>query len=407
MIAFLCGLLLCGVALCIPEISDQFTSDITVAVPWVGSQDGVMYYDRVMNRQRQDFTSRWGTNIQLDDGNNEVTFNIQCSRQGQCECTRADTFSPIWELNLPPFSEYVGDEVIEGETAQHWHVEMGQVVVDEWVVVDESAEPKEPSYPVKFIANAMGMTTEVLFSEMDVDTPLTDDLFDGAQWNCPAPVPPVFYTVTGSIQDSTNLKAIQGATVTAGDYSAVTNSRGVYTLTDVLEIDAPYTFTVQAEGYTPESFEVVVDHNIQSGTSADAFLSPKLPVGSYRFVLTWKDRPRDLDLYVKDANGCTTYFGHKQCTSGARLDVDKRQGWGPETITIDATTTSPSYTVWVKQYSSDSHLSLSGAKVDLYSSVGHVDTMSVPADCAESSKGLAIGKLLPFENTWNPVVYCF
>ena len=71
-------------------------------------------------------------------------------------------------------------------------------------------------------------------------------------------------------------------------------------------------------------------------------LSPVLKPGHARFVLTWGDQPKDLDIYLlaphKDAGepACEVNFRQKNCHSGVvRLDRDDTQGHGPETITVD------------------------------------------------------------------------
>jgi uncharacterized protein YfaP (DUF2135 family) len=66
-------------------------------------------------------------------------------------------------------------------------------------------------------------------------------------------------------------------------------------------------------------------------------LSPALKPGEVRVVLTWGDRPRDMDghLYGPPIAGKPQHVSFKnRMAAGATLDVDGKEGLGPETITI-------------------------------------------------------------------------
>lgn len=68
-------------------------------------------------------------------------------------------------------------------------------------------------------------------------------------------------------------------------------------------------------------------------------LSPEVPEGNIRVVLSWVDGPSDLDIHsifkLNNGRKCHTYFGNKNCV-GMSLDVDNTKGGknGVETITI-------------------------------------------------------------------------
>ena len=74
-------------------------------------------------------------------------------------------------------------------------------------------------------------------------------------------------------------------------------------------------------------------------------------MGDVYVTLRWENTS-DLDLYVKDPNGELIYYNHKTSASGGKLDVDDRDGYGPENI-YWATGTAPSgtYTVYVEYWS--------------------------------------------------------
>ena len=58
---------------------------------------------------------------------------------------------------------------------------------------------------------------------------------------------------------------------------------------------------------------------------------PEAHSGDVQFTLTW-DRSVDLDLHVQRLGEKKIYFDHKISTSGGRLDVDDRDGYGPENV---------------------------------------------------------------------------
>lgn len=66
-------------------------------------------------------------------------------------------------------------------------------------------------------------------------------------------------------------------------------------------------------------------------------LSPIVPPGEIRIVLTWGAEPRDLDahLYGPLPNGGRFHISYQDFTTErAALDVDNTQGFGPETVTL-------------------------------------------------------------------------
>lgn len=68
-------------------------------------------------------------------------------------------------------------------------------------------------------------------------------------------------------------------------------------------------------------------------------LTPRVDEGQMRFVLSWPDGPKDLDLHtsfkLNRFLACSCYFGRRECP-GVSLDVDSYNGGasGGETITI-------------------------------------------------------------------------
>jgi uncharacterized protein YfaP (DUF2135 family) len=59
-----------------------------------------------------------------------------------------------------------------------------------------------------------------------------------------------------------------------------------------------------------------------------------LDLAVIQVTLTWDRADTDVDLYVVDPTNELSYFGHKVTTSGGELDVDDRDGYGPEHWTL-------------------------------------------------------------------------
>ncbi|MCL6349749.1 YfaP family protein [Pectobacterium polaris] len=100
-----------------------------------------------------------------------------------------------------------------------------------------------------------------------------------------------------------------------------------------------------------------------------------------RIVLTWGEKPADLDSHLIYP-GNHIYFSHKKGRD-ANLDVDDTDSFGPETITIDKKRLGESYIYAVHDYSNGDKanslaLSASSAKVFVYVGSSQVRSYSVP-----------------------------
>jgi len=85
-----------------------------------------------------------------------------------------------------------------------------------------------------------------------------------------------------------------------------------------------------------------------------------------RIVLTWGDHPEDLDahLIIKERNSFEHIYFNKKDGHYARLDVDSRIGWGPETITIDNRRNQFRYLYAVHAFSDHPHADVQPNKVE-------------------------------------------
>ncbi len=170
----------------------------------------------------------------------------------------------------------------------------------------------------------------------------------------------------------------------SGDVIAttVTDENGDYTLT--LPI-GNYTLLAEKDDYISATVNLVV----QSGTtsSQNGSISPVLSGDSFRVVLTWGENPRDLDSHVVGSlsSGSTfhVYYSYKSQYDGitevCNLDVDDTSSYGPETITLNLTTSDPYY-YYVYLYAGDGTLATSEAKVSVYQGNTLIARFNVPTD---------------------------
>jgi RHS repeat-associated protein len=124
-------------------------------------------------------------------------------------------------------------------------------------------------------------------------------------------------------------------------------------------------------GYIDNSRTVVLGEGVDLADQ-DLVLSPLLAANEIRIVLTWNQSPADLEAHLTQPNdvGCRyhCYYFNKTIPT-ANLDLDDRNGFGPETITItDKIPGTYRYYVhdFTNRYANSRWLSLSGAQVKVY-----------------------------------------
>lgn len=153
-------------------------------------------------------------------------------------------------------------------------------------------------------------------------------------------------------------------------------------------IEGCYTAEVSKEGYITSYANVVC--NFAFTVSQDVVLTPSLSENEYRIVLTWGSSPSDLDSHLTGPSSGEgrfhVYFQNMSVTDNgnivAKLDRDDRDCYGPETLTLNKTQDGI-YRYSVHDYTNKSsttskELSVSGAKVQIYSGNDLVATYTVP-----------------------------
>ncbi len=141
-----------------------------------------------------------------------------------------------------------------------------------------------------------------------------------------------------------------------------------------------YTVKVECEDYVTEEFDFEV-FSTGMCSETEFVISPELEAGQIRIVLEWGDQPRDLDSYLVDSTGRTrvSYTDRKWTVDGrvvAELDVDDRDGYGPETITIYDT--SIDFTYFVHDFhTTGSMFTRNDVSVKVYTDNGY-DNFTLP-----------------------------
>jgi hypothetical protein len=380
---------LAALALChakeVPVLPTEFTATATIAVPFMGSMTGPIYYSLSQGASRLDYT-KWGSTYVQLNLLEDVQYNVTCAH-GACQCENTTADFPMY--SIPPVATYLGEEVVNGVDTEHWEMVMSsRISIDYYVGYLDSDDGRAVPYPVRVVFTMGRSRNQMDFADFAI-ADIVPAMFNPDQWNCALPPTYDSFIVSGYVYDATNRHVIPGATVVlTNDFhqtmTATADSNGKFTLQDVAE--GTSNLAVSANGYLADEKAIVVSGPVAAGTIADVFLSPVLPTGNFRVVLTWGRAPADLDLYDFNQSNCKTYFNNRACP-GTKLDIDQRAGYGPETITYQPNT--GAHTVVVKRYSSGD-LCTSGAKLDLYSATGHQFAIELDAEaCAQSGTNLS------------------
>ena len=168
--------------------------------------------------------------------------------------------------------------------------------------------------------------------------------------------PPVLSSLSGSILNAMNNAKLSGVTInlypghiefTADQMtsssstlpdtllSTTSSSTGTYEFSQIAV--GQYTLMFSKSGFYFTKYQLTLEETAL--TIPMMSLSPEVPEGNIRVVLSWVDGPSDLDIHsifkLNNGRKCHTYFGNKNCV-GMSLDVDNTKGGknGVETITI-------------------------------------------------------------------------
>lgn len=186
--------------------------------------------------------------------------------------------------------------------------------------------------------------------------------------------------LTGYVYSATSGEVLNGATVSITGPAArqtTTNESGLYLFEDLQY--GNYEVTAAISGYIALARTVV--HNAQVTTSVFA-LSQQLLAGQYRVVLSWGASPEDLDAHVWTTISDVVYevyYGNQgaaETTPFILLDTDDVDGYGPETITFYQLTSPAIFAV--KNYSGETSITTSNARIEIYAGNQKIRDFSVP-----------------------------
>lgn len=208
-------------------------------------------------------------------------------------------------------------------------------------------------------------------------------------------------TIGGHITNSVNglpvpnakLTIRKGWNHTTGDVikTVITDENGNY------KTDLPlgnYTILMEKTNYITNHLNTAVTkgtHMDKHGTLVPNGDS-EIPTGDLRIVLTWGEKPRDLDSHLIGPNAegndnFHIYFSNKKYKNNGEissfLDLDDVTGYGPETTTIYQMNQTGKYSFYVHDYTNsyknDSNaMATSGAQVKVYAGEELVATYHVP-----------------------------
>jgi hypothetical protein len=212
----------------------------------------------------------------------------------------------------------------------------------------------------------------------------------------------ITFSVQGRISNALTARAVSGAQVVLRQGSVAvtvsTNSNGIFQAQGVPTGECQ--MEVSVNGYITTTRTIVVSSHISSGGLGDAVVSPILPTGDWRAVLTWGESPRDLDSHVYfHGTSCHMYYARRNVRCGAfnnvraSLDRDDTSSYGPETTTISNLVTncqgrsSCKLIYKVHNWSGRPGLDVSGATVQVFNGDREMATFNIGADGLSGGSG--------------------
>jgi uncharacterized protein YfaP (DUF2135 family) len=100
------------------------------------------------------------------------------------------------------------------------------------------------------------------------------------------------------------------------------------------------------------TLKVVIDSPDNRRGCAEREIESTVPKTTVSATLTWTLNSTDVDLYVTQPDGQTSWYGGKVTSLGGRLDVDNTRGYGPENYFLSSTSAAiyGAYSVRVHYY---------------------------------------------------------
>lgn len=267
----------------------------------------------------------------------------------------------------------------------------------------ENGNAKETLYNLKVDTDDLGIDQDTVYLTEETGENMYQFQFLDATKNASEHYANVFDAEVSFRRGSNNY---------TGDIAAkaVTGESGSYESTVNKSLPSGmYTIESKCPGYMTEYRNVFL-----SSVTRDRFvilMTPKLADNEMRIVLDWGDNPQDEDSHLFTPSGEQVCYYSKQ-VSGAYLDVDDTDGYGPETVTI-TNLQNGVYKYYVADYTHCSSnevkstaLSGSGATVRVYTRNGLEKTFYVP----KNQRGviwevfsIRNGKIVPIQRYYDSI----
>jgi hypothetical protein len=344
----------------------------------IGEIKGIYYFDYERQVDRLDYTF-WGQKmVEIKKYAIKKHYQIELNSQ-QCNVEELD--QELYPNKVPPFAVYKGQKNVKGVDCQYWYVDWFGFAFLHYYVAEEKRD--KPFFYLREIEiETFGFKMSTFFENVKAIS-IPDEVFDVSKYRCPPPPVPGTLTVEGYIKNAINNQLIKEKTTVelqVGSFKAeVSTSDGIFKFSKVPK--GVGTIKAKANNFIESSKTINITGDVAKGSIADILMSPKLDENQYRVVLTWAKYPLDLDLYAIAPNGCRAYYGNKKCNTNsgnAQLDIDVRNGFGPETITLQLGQGSGDWLFFVHQYSSDGKLITSEAVLKFYGPTGLINEWTVP-----------------------------
>jgi len=181
-------------------------------------------------------------------------------------------------------------------------------------------------------------------------------------------------TIKGFIKDGTTARLIPATILSSGNVKVIFQGSGgqTYPATilagSIYQVKLPtgnYKRNTSLNGYSSNSANVKFTASSDETNGLNTILLVPI-IRGWTAVLTWNGAVKDLDLISVGPNNEMVNFQKKVSANGkVTLDVDDRDGFGPETISFKDVTTGK-YTLYVHNYSNEDVLFKAAPKLTLY-----------------------------------------
>lgn len=186
-------------------------------------------------------------------------------------------------------------------------------------------------------------------------TMLTTNLFSASCWNIKDDENNDFKEMESSMvfsfKDAVNCKPISNANISFFGQNFTTNRDGEFEIpTPPDDLDMTTSLKAKRDGYM--NLKQNITASIGTFSTVRFLMTQHVPLTQARIILSWGEKPRDLDLHIKSEDFHISYRNKSGSQYKVSLDKDSMNGFGPETITIKQLEENKKYDIYVSRYSS-------------------------------------------------------